>query len=110
MAAYSYQTIVGAGTAPTMTTPTASDTVAPDERGFLRFRNTDAATRTLTIPAGPQHDFAPGTMPDFTWTLAATTGEVWIPCLQEYADQATGIITITCTPAVTNVTSAAIRR
>ena len=110
MAQYSYQSITGAGTAPSLTTPTASDTVVPDEHGFLVFRNTDAATRTITIAAGSQHDFAPSTMPDFTWTLAATNGERWIPCLQKYADPVTGIITVTLTPAVTNVTSAAVRR
>lgn len=109
MAAYTYQSIVGAGTAPTLTTPTTSDTVQPDDRGWLEFRNTNASPRTITIAAGPQHDFAPGTMPDFTWTLAATTGEVRIPCLQKYADQATGIITVTI-DATAGVTSAAVRR
>ena len=108
MAQYAYQTISGAGTAPTLTTPTTSDTVTPDERGWLEFRNTNAATRTVTIAAGPRFDFAPSTMPDFQWTLAATTGELRIPCLPEYAG-ADGLITVTLS-AVLNVTSAAVRR
>lgn len=109
MAQYQYQAITGVGTVPTFSTPTASDTIVPDDRGFLVLKNTNAATRTVTIAAPPSVDIAPSTMPDWTWTLAATTGELWIPMLAIYADS-TGIITVTITPAITNVTSAAVRR
>jgi hypothetical protein len=54
-------------------------------------------------------DIAPSVMPDWVWTLAATTGELWIPCLPIYADPTTGIITLALS-ATTNVTSAAVRR
>lgn len=108
MALYTYQAITGVGTAPTFSAPNTVDTIIPDDRGFIVFKNTNAATRTVTVAAPNSVDIAPSVMPDWVWTLAATTGEIWVPCLPIYADS-TGIITLTLS-ATANVTSAAVRR
>jgi hypothetical protein len=112
MALLTYQdmahvTASGGGIA--MTTPAASDTIYPDARGFLYFRNTDAAPRTITVLSPVRLDFGNAVLPDQTYTLAATTGEQWIPCSPELADPSTGLITVNIT-ATTNVTRAAIKR
>lgn len=112
MALLSYQNmnhVTASGGGIVMTTPASSDTIYPNERGFLYFRNTDAAPRTITIPSPVRLDFGNATLPDQTYTLAATTGEQWIPCSPELADPSTGLITVNIS-ATTNVTRAAIRR
>lgn len=112
MALLSYQDmkhVTASGGGISMTTPASSDTINPDARGFLYFRNTDAASRTITIPSPARLDFGNATLPDQTYTLAATTGEQWIPCSAELADPTTGLITINIS-ATANVTRAAIRR
>lgn len=112
MALLTYQSlrhVQATGGGITLTTPNTSDTIAPDETGFLHFRNTNAAGRTITIPSPPGLDFGVTTQPDQTYTLAATTGEQWIPCSAALADPATGLITVNI-DATAGVTRAAIRR
>ena len=107
MALLSYQQIGITGPAITPVTPAASDTIAPDERGFLLYENTNAATRDITV-------VVPGTLygqarPDIVRTIAATTGRALIgPLVADLADPTTGLITIT-TSAQTGVTVAACR-
>lgn len=109
MALLTFQSITQSGGGITLAAPTASDTVSPNDRGFLYYENTNAATRTVTIPAPAGLDFGPSTLPDLTYTLGATTGRLWIPLPQQLADPATGLITVTIS-ATANVTMAAILR
>lgn len=96
-------------TGPTITfgAAAASDTVVPDDRLMLVYKNTNAATRDITV-------VVPGTRfgqanPDVVVTIAATTGEEYIgPITRDLADPVTGLVTVT-TSAQTNVTVAAVR-
>lgn len=114
MAAISTQTMdYQAAAVPTLTAAAASDDVeCPTMPGdmFLVYRNTNAATRTIAITPAKNTDYGeayprPGA-PDYT--LAATTGELWIPLHPDY-NNGSGRITVTCTPAVTNVTVACVK-
>lgn len=97
MAALTVQHLSVAGTAPTFGTPTTSDT-APVGNGsntFAVYRNTDTSSHTVTLA------YTPGTTSDYgatitnpTFTVAATSGEVWIP-LRKSADNGTGSATLT---------------
>lgn len=112
MALLSYQSIAhvtasGGGIA--LTAPTTSDTIAPDDSGFLHYENTGTA-KTITIPSPAGLDFGTATLPDQTYDLGATTGRQWIPCSRQLADPVTGLITVNISPDVTGVTKAAIRR
>lgn len=92
-----------------MSTPTASDTIPWDDRGFLYYENANAGAITVTIPAPAGLDFGTGTMPDMTYTLAATTGRQWIPMSPQLADPITGLVTVNTSPTA-SVTRAAVRR
>ena len=107
MALLSTQTIVNAGTAPTFSTPTTSDTVTYSTGLFVVYKNTNAATRTVTIvvPGNTLYDDA---ITDHALTLAATTGELWIPIRSIARDTTTGLVTVTLS-ATTNVTVAVVR-
>lgn len=93
------------GAVPTLVAASASDTFAmPGASGqvFAVYRNTNAATRTVTIDLPASVDEYGRTLVDIAYTLGATTGELWIPLRPSMADT-TGLITIT-TSAQTNVT------
>ena len=107
MALLSTQTIVNAGTAPTFAAAAASDTVTYSTGLFVVYKNTNAATRTITVvvPGNTLYDDA---ITDHALTIAATTGELWIPIRSLARDTTTGLVTIT-TSAQTNVTVAAVR-
>ncbi len=89
----------------------ASDTVRPDDdRVFLWYKNTNAATRDVNISTPAKFDQFGETFPDIgPFTLAATTGEALIPVHDVLADPATGLVTVTVT-ATAGVTVAAVRR
>jgi hypothetical protein len=101
------QQITIAGTTPTYTTVTASDTCVPDDRQFLHDLNTNAGADSLVV-------VVPGTylgqaIPDVPITVPATTGTNMIgPLNAALADPTTGLITITHTVTTTN-TSALMR-
>lgn len=96
-----------AGTAPTLAAAAASDTAAVGTGLFLIVKNTNAATRTVTI-------VVPGILttgdayPDKAYTIAADTGELWIPLLDIYRDPADNLAHITWS-ATTGVTRAVVR-
>lgn len=108
MALLAAQQVTITGLTPTFAAAAGGgDTVTPDERVFLRVKNTDAASKTVTV-------VVPGTVygqarPDVAVTVAATTGDVLIgPLVQDLANPSTGVVDITYS-AVTNVTVAAVR-
>ena len=96
---------------------TASDTVSgvtSDERCFIRAKNTNAATATVTInPVSPTSVKVPGAgpvaLPAFTGTVPANTGDSLIgPIPAAYID-ATGTVTLLNTGTITNLTLAVVR-
>jgi hypothetical protein len=95
------QQITLAGTTPSYTTVTASDTCVPDDRQFLHDKNTNAGADSLVV-------VVPGTylgqaIPDVPVTDAGTTGDKMIgPLTAALADPTTGLITITHTVTTTN--------
>jgi hypothetical protein len=107
MALISTFTPTTVGTAPTFAAAAAGDTARPGKHALLVVKNTNAATRDITLKY-------PGTLPsgdaipDKVYTIAATTGELWIPLLPEYADPATSGQVVITWSATTNVTRAVI--
>lgn len=94
MALLAYQQVTIAGANITHAAVTASDTMPPDDRGFLWVKNTDSAADTATVVV-PGTSFGQAN-PDVAVTVAATTGEELIgPLVASLADPTTGLITIT---------------
>lgn len=82
------------GTTITYSTVTATDTVVPDDRSFLVFKNTNAGANTATVVVpGADYGQARG---DIAITVPATTGERWYgPMVADLADPTTGLISVT---------------
>ena len=97
------------GTLPTLSAVSASDTFVPDDRTFLWVKNTNAATRDITI-ATVKTGVGGLAVADVTVTIGATTGEEMIGPYpySQFADASTGLATVTYTSA-TNVTAAVVR-
>jgi hypothetical protein len=107
MALIATQVIGVAGTAPTFAAAAAGDTAEVGPGHFLVAKNTDAASRTLTI-ATPGNLVTGDAFPDKQYTLAGTNGEVWVPLLDVYRDPTTGQAALTWS-ATAGVTRASIR-
>lgn len=110
MADLSTQNIVAAGTAPTFGAAALSDTAEIGNGGntFVVYKNTNASGRTVTITAPGNTDYGEPN-PDPALSLAATTGELWIPMRKDYdPGDGTGRATITVDDA-TDVTVAVVR-
>jgi hypothetical protein len=109
MALLAWQQIKITGLNPSFTAASTSDTVVPDERLFLVWLNTDAATRTISLVTPAKFDQFGQPFPDVTVTIAATTGMEQLPVPPEFADPTTGLATITISPSAANVTVGAFR-
>ena len=109
MALLTAQEIGYAGALPTLSAVNASDTFVPDDRTFLWVKNTNAATRDITI-ATVRTGVGGLAIGDVVVTIAASTGEEMIGPFpySQFADPATGLATVTYTSA-TNVTAALVR-
>lgn len=113
MAALTTQNIVAAGTAPTFGAAAASDTaeVGSGVNSFAIYRNTNAASRTVTVTVPGNLSYGQAT-PNPAFTLAAgdvTPTEKWIPLRKEYdVSDGTGRCAIT-TSAQAGVTVAIVR-
>lgn len=85
---------VGDGVDITFAAVTAGgDTCVYDDRAFLEFKNTNGATRTITVAIpGAIHGTA---IPDLAVVIAATTGEERIKLTPDMVDPATGLINLT---------------
>jgi len=107
MALLTPQQIAITGPAVTHDPAGASDTIRPDGRVFLWYKNTNGATRNITVVV-PGSEYGQA-RPDIVATIAATTGEELIgPLPRDLADPTTGLITVT-TSAQTGLTVAAVR-
>ncbi|OII61211.1 hypothetical protein BJP40_06705 [Streptomyces sp. CC53] len=104
MAALTTNNIVYAGTAPTFESAALSDTAEVGKNKFAVYKNTDASTRTVTIDVPTGNTPYTEKDPDVEYTLAANTGELWIPLHSDY-DDGTGRCTITVS-AIAGVTVA----
>lgn len=110
MALLAVQQIKITGLNPTFGAANSSDTVTPDDRVFLIYRNTNAATRTISLVTPTKLDLFGQPLPDVQVTIAATTGEEVIgPIDQNFADPANGGLATITLSATTNVTVAAVR-
>lgn len=105
------QTISPAGTAPTFTAATASDTMPVGERMWVEYRSTHTTTVTLTVTSYQvleNGDVAPAKV--YTIPIGSVTpAEVRIPLYKSYQHATTGVATITCSP-ITTVTMAVVER
>jgi hypothetical protein len=109
MALLTAQEIGSTGALPTLSAVSASDTFVPDDRTFLWVKNTNAATRDITITT-VNTGVGSLAIADVIVTIAATTGEEMIGPFpyNQFADKSTGLATVTYTSA-TNVTAAVVR-
>src|SRR3972149_6321975 len=93
MAALTTQNIAYAGTAPTFGAASTSDTAEVGPNRFVVYKNTGTIkVLTVVLPA----TLTPYTQSnnDVVYSLAATTGELWIPLHPDY-DSGSGRATIT---------------
>jgi hypothetical protein len=112
MATLATQSISRAGVTPSYAAVTGGgDACECGDDVFLQFKNTNAATCTVTlaIPAGAS------TYPGVVYTstavvIPATTGDKWIgPVSALYKDPTTGLCTLTYTGTSTNTTVACVK-
>lgn len=108
MALIAAQQLAITGVTPTFAAATGGgDTIAPDDRTFLRLKNGSGGAITATI-------VVPGTTygqanPDVAVNIPATTGDVLIgPLVPALADPSTGLINVTYS-GVTSLTAAVVR-
>lgn len=88
MAILAAKNLNDSGAIPTLDALVDVSNTAPVGSGrdtFLVLRNSNAATRTVDIVVAGNTDYGVA-LPDKQWTLAATTGEVWIPLRRAYVD------------------------
>lgn len=113
MAALTTQSVVDAGTKPTFGAAAAGDTaeIGNGYNTFVVYKNTDTNAKTITITAPGNNNYGQPN-PDPALTLAANTGELWIPLRKDY-DPADGTgrasLAVTGTGGVTGVTVAVVR-
>lgn len=111
MTAITTQNVVDAGTVPTFAAAAATSNTAEVGNGhdtFLVVKNTNGATRTVTITVPGNTEYGQPA-PDPVITVAATTGEAWIPLRKAYdAADGTGRATFVL-EATAGVTLAVVR-
>jgi len=112
MATLTTQTITRAGVTPSYAAVAGGgDACEVGDDIFLQFKNTNAATYTVTL-AIPS---SASTYPNVTYTnvavvIPATTGDKWIgPVSALFKDATTGLCTITYTGTTTNGTVACVK-
>lgn len=108
MAEITPQTLVKAGTKPTYAQAAAGDTAKCGSGYFLIVKNGSGSPINVgvTVPGNNSYGEA---NPDPSWSVPATTGEVWIPLIDAYRDPADGLAHITYS-ATTTVTRAVVKR
>lgn len=79
---------------PAFNTCTATDTVVPDERSFLEWRNTSGTINNVVVVV-PGSEYGQA-RPDVSFSVAATTGTYRFgPMVADLADPTTGLISVT---------------
>jgi len=106
MALLAPQPTVATGLVPSYSAVNASDTFVPAKNRYLHVKNTNAATRTVTVTT-----YSTGVggvaVTDWVGTVGANTGELIMGPFPgtAFTDPATGLATVTYS-ATTNVTAA----
>ena len=103
MALISPQAVSVTGLAPTFSTPTASDTLVPNDRGVYIVRTTGTSTNVVLVIPG--NDTFGQARPDVTVAVGATSVHAIPLTAYQGAIDATGTITVTHSGALTGVTS-----
>lgn len=108
MAALTTQLVVDAGTKPTFSAATTTDTttIGNGTNTFVVYKNADTSSHTLTITVAGTTSYGVA-MPQKTVTIPANTGEVWVPLRKAY-DDGTGIAHLGL-DAATSVTVAVVQ-
>lgn len=106
MALIATHSVTVAGTPPTFATAAAGDTARVGNHLTLIVKNASGASITVTM-VYPGNLPSGDAIPDKVYTVPATTGEQWIPLLEQYADPTTGQASITYS-ATTSVTRAVV--
>lgn len=111
MAALTTQNIVAAGTKPTFSAASTSDTaeVGNGKNTFVVYRNSDASTEQVTIVAPGNNSYGQPN-PDPVVTIPGGPGaELWVPLRKEYdAGDGSGRCTLTMA-STTGITVAVVR-
>jgi hypothetical protein len=109
MALFATQEIGYAGALPSLAAVNSSDTFVPDDRTWLWVRNSNGATRDITV-VSTQTGVGGLAVADVVVTIAATTGEEMIGPFPyaRFADASTGLATVNYT-ATAGVTAAVVR-
>jgi hypothetical protein len=113
MTALTTQSVVDAGTKPNfaLQTATVADTaeIGSGHDTVVVYKNTDANIKTITITVPGNTDYGQAN-PDPALSLAASTGELWIPMRKDY-NNGTGRadLAVSGTGGVTGVTVAVVR-
>ncbi len=118
MAALTTQNVVNAGTKPTFVAASVSDTVevGNGKNTFVVYKNTDSVAHVMKVVVPGNTDYGQAN-PDPSITVAATTGEAWIPMRTDYYDATAGVGRATVnvfaadgtTPGATSVTVAVVQ-
>ena len=98
------QAMAVTGTSPTFSAPTASDVLAPTDRGVYIVRTTGTATTVVLVIPG--NDVFGQAKPDVSSTLGATDVRAFPMTAYTQAVDSNFQITITHSGALTGVTSA----
>jgi hypothetical protein len=106
MAALTTRSVGYAGTA-TLSAASTSDTAEVGLHKFLLYENT-GTQKTITITTGSTATpYTEATSSTVTYTLAATTGRLWIPLHSDY-ETSGGRTTVTMSPDATGVSVAVV--
>lgn len=100
--------VTKAGGAPTFAAAASGDTARCGNDYTLIVRNTNASSRTVTIAVAGTTTYGEPN-PDVVYTIAANTGEQWIPLYDAYADPDDGLAHLAWS-ATADVTRAVVRR
>lgn len=108
MALIPTQTITNAGTAPTFAAAAGGDTARVGAHLILIVKNASGSPITVTL-ATPGNLSTGDAVPDKAYTVAATTGERWIPLLDDYGDPAQSNQAVITYSGTTSVTRAVVQ-
>jgi len=111
MAALAVQNIVDAGTKPTFAAASLSDTapIGSGNNTFVVYRNTNAATRTVTVTVPGNTSYGVANPENGPLTLPVTTGELWIPLRKAYDPGDSGGRATLALSVIQDVTVAVVR-
>jgi hypothetical protein len=103
MALIAPQQVTVTGLAPVFSTPTATDTLVPSDRGVYLVRTTGTATTVVMVVPG--NDTFGQARPDVSVSVGATSVHAIPLTAYQGAVDSTGTVTVTHSGALTGVTS-----